>query len=95
MTVTLGVGQVVGGGTPPAASAGRLRDSAAEIPSTDSVDISPAADAAAAAARIAAKEAAEEVRREAIERARKQIQEGTYRMQEIVGYVAQRIGRFM
>ncbi|HPO12946.1 MAG TPA: flagellar biosynthesis anti-sigma factor FlgM [Candidatus Hydrogenedentes bacterium] len=46
---------------------------------------------AAAMAKSQQKSKAEEIRLEEVERAKQRIQEGTYRVQEIVEYVAERI----
>jgi anti-sigma28 factor (negative regulator of flagellin synthesis) len=56
----------------------------------DDLEISRTAETAAMA-RNNTKTRAEEIRREEVDRAKQRIQEGTYRVQEIVEFVAERI----
>ncbi|MFA6240567.1 MAG: flagellar biosynthesis anti-sigma factor FlgM [Candidatus Hydrogenedentales bacterium] len=63
---------------------------------TDELSISPEAEKAAVAARLLGNSAEDdEVRAELIERARKSIEEGTYRVQQVVMIVAARVSKFL
>lgn len=95
MTTTSGISWITAGNAVQDTSSGRAQKTSAETTATDSVDISSAADAASAASRIAAQDTTNEVRKEAVERARKQIQEGAYRVQEAVLRVASHVGRLL
>ncbi len=64
---------------------------------TDRITFSPEAQEASAAAKFveAAKERSEEIRAERIEQARKQLEEGTYRLQQVVLVVASRVSSYL
>ncbi|MCL4691156.1 MAG: flagellar biosynthesis anti-sigma factor FlgM [Candidatus Hydrogenedentes bacterium] len=63
----------------------------------DRITFSPEAQEASAAAKFieAAKERSEEIRAERIEQARKQLEEGTYRLQQVVLVVAARVANYI
>jgi anti-sigma28 factor (negative regulator of flagellin synthesis) len=84
--------QALGGNAP--LSAKRTEEAANREPQAvaeDHVDLSPESLQAAVLARMAADLADSEVRREKVEEAKRQIQEGTYRVVNIVNVVASRI----
>jgi len=62
--------------------------------STDNVSFSSEAQDAADAARLAAS-SADEIRKSRVEQARKQIQEGAYKLQSVVELVASRVSAYL
>lgn len=63
---------------------------------SDTVEVSTDAQKAAEAAKIAAAaDAGSEIRKEAVEAARKRIEEGTYRIQNMVQLVAARVTQYV
>ncbi len=72
-------------------------DKAPTLPVSDGVTISPqAAEAAAVTTSVVAEAAAtNEVRQERIEQAKESIEQGTYKVQDVVRQVASRLTRFV
>lgn len=65
-------------------------------PATDELSVSPEAEKAATAARLLGDTSKQnEVRSELVERARKNIEEGTYRVQQVVLIVASRVSKYL
>lgn len=86
--------QVPGGNTPVGERPGRRNEVHTDSGQLDRVSISSEAKGAAEAARLAAA-AAEEVRAKAVEEARRNIEQGTYRLQSVVRLVAARISPYL
>ena len=90
------VGYIQGLREPTAAPSGALRNRGIVVPETaptgeDRVEISPEAREASAVARLAAEIKDSEIREKRVEEAKQRLEEGTYRLVEIVNVVAARI----
>lgn len=86
--------QLPGGNTPASERPNRRNEVRTDSGPLDHVSISAEAKGAAEAARMAAA-AAEEVRAKAVEEARRNIEQGTYRLQSVVRLVAARISPYL
>lgn len=73
----------------------RARTEAKRAAKTDSVEVSTDALKTAAVFKIASTEGTSEVRQDMVDAARKRLEEGTYRMQNVVQLVAARIASYV
>lgn len=89
------VGLIPPAGKDPAGERPEKRNNVqADAPRSDKVTISLEAKGAAGAARLAAS-AGEEVRNQAVEQARRNIEEGVYNLQSVVQLVAARVSPYL
>ncbi len=88
--------QGLGGPPDPVATRpGQGRDRAQAGPKSDDVSFSEVAVQAASAGQAATRSRGVELRQERIEQAKESIERGTYRIQEVVLQVAERLARFV
>jgi hypothetical protein len=95
MTITVGVSPITGNAATQEITPRGVRRDVSEATLIDVVEFSPEADAAAVASRAVEQNAHDGIRADVVEAARKRVQEGSYRVQEIVSYVAMRIAGAM